>query len=131
MVDNVPLTNQNIKSYHVNGKKSNKYWLIDYMRNPKVRNYRQSFYEYHRIGLDNMHSDTEKGRAIIISALKEVKKLEDAFPQSSIVRLFINNKKDEIIEVFKAAGYAQRNSVYNLMSEIDPSGIEDYKEIIR
>lgn len=131
VVDNVPLTNQNIKSWHTNGKKENKYWLIDYTMNPKFRNYRQSFYEYHRLGLDVMYQDPEKGRAIVISALKEVKKLAESFPQNSIVRLFINNKKDEIIEIFKGAGYAQRNSVYTLMSDIDPSGIEDYKDIIR
>lgn len=99
--------------------------------NPKFRNYRQAFYEYHRLGLDIMHKDPEKGRAIIISALKEVKNISDLYPQNAIVRLFVNNKRDEIIEIFKAAGYAQRNSVYTLMSDIDPSGIDEYKQIVR
>ncbi len=131
VVDNVPLTNQNIKSWHVNGKKDNRYWLVDYIRSPKFRNYRQSFYEYHRLGLDVMYEDPAKGRAVIISALKEVSRLADLYPQNSIVKLFINDKRDELVEIFKGAGYAQRNSVYNLLSRIDPSGIDRYKDIIR
>jgi len=131
VVDNVPLTNQNIKSWHVNGKKDNRYWLVDYIRSPKFRNYRQSFYEYHRLGLDVMYEDPAKGRAVIISALKEVSRLADLYPQNAIVKLFINDKRDELVEIFKGAGYAQRNSVYNLLSRIDPSGIDRYKDIIR
>jgi len=131
VVDNVPLTNQNIKSWHVNGKKDNKYWLVDYIRNPKFKNYRQSFYEYHRLGLDVMYEDPAKGRAVIISALKEVGRLADFYPQNAIVKLFINDKRDELVEIFKGAGYAQKNSVYNLLSKIDPSGIDRYKDIIR
>jgi len=101
------------------------------MINPKFRNFRQSLYEYHRLGIDVMYDDPERGRAIIISALKEVRNIATQYPQNAIVMLFVNSKKNEIIEVFKAAGYAQRNSVYNLMAEIDPSGIEDYKSILR
>ncbi len=131
VVDVVPVSNQNIRSWSGNNKKDNRYWLVDYMISPKFRNLRQSLYEYHRLGLDVMYEDAERGRAIIISALKEVRNIADLYPQNVIVRLFVNNKKDEIIEIFKAAGYAQRNSVYNLMSEIDPSGIDDYKAILR
>ncbi len=131
VVDNVPLTNQNIKSWNINGKKDNRYWLVDYIRSPKFRNYRQSFYEYHRLGLDFMVKDAAKARAVIISALKEVGRLADLYPQNAIVKLFINDKRDELVEIFKGAGYAQRNSVYNLLSRIDPSNIERYKDIIR
>ena len=131
VVDNIPLTNSNIKSWNINGKKDNRYWLVDFIRNPKFRTYRQSFYEYHLIGLDNMYSDSEKGRAIIISVLKEVARLADLYPQNAIVRLFMNDKRDELVEIFKAAGYAQRNSVYSLLSSIDPASIDRYKDIVR
>ncbi len=129
VVDNIPLTNNNIKSWHNNGKKNNRYWLVDYMRSSKLRSFRHAFYDYHRLGLDIMGNDTDKGRAVIISALKELKNLEEAIPQCSIVRHFIDCKQDEIIEIFKGGGYAQGNSVYRLMSEVDPSAIEDYKKI--
>jgi len=131
VIDGIPVNNQNYNGWNSNGKKRNRYWLVDYMINPKFRNFRQSLYEYHRLGIDVMYDDPERGRAIIISALKEVRNIAMQYPQNAIVMLFVNSKKNEIIEVFKAAGYAQRNSVYNLMAEIDPSGIEDYKSILR
>ncbi len=131
VVDNVPLTNQNIKSWNSNGKKNNRFWVVDYLRNSKLRGYRQAYYDYHRAGLDVMNKELDKGRAVILSSLKELKKLEELIPECPIVRLFINGKKSEIIELFKGAGYAQGNTVYNLMSEVDPSGIEDYKDITK
>ena len=131
VVDNIPVTNKNIKSWNVNGDKFNKYWLIDYIISPKFRNFRQNFYEYHRLALDIMYEDPVKARAIIMSTLKEVRNLANQYPQNPVVRLFINSKKNELIEIYKGAGYAQRNSVYNLLSEIDPAGINDYKSILR
>ncbi len=131
VVDVIPVSNKNYSAWNSNGKKNNRYWLVDYMLNPKFRNLRQSLYEYHRLGIDVMYEDPEKGRAIVISALKEVRNIANQYPQNAIIMLFVNSKKNEVIEIFKAAGYAQRNSVYNLMSEIDPSGIEDYKAILR
>jgi len=131
VVDNIPVTNRNIKSWNVNGSKLNKYWLIEHILSPRFRNFRQNFYEYHRLALDIMYEDPIKARAIIVSTLKEVRNLANQEPQNAVVRLFINSKKNELIEIFKGAGYAQRNTVYNLLSEIDPAGIEDYKSILR
>jgi hypothetical protein len=131
VVENVPLTNQNIKTWNSQGKDNNKYWLVDNMLNAKYRNYRQSVYEYHRLGLDVMYEEQEKGRAVITSTLKEIKIVNDLDPNNPIVVLFMNSKKTELIEIFKVAGYAQRSSMYALLSEIDPSGIDDYKELMK
>jgi len=131
VVENVPLTNQNIKTWSSQGKENNKYWLVDNMLNAKYRNFRQSVYEYHRIGLDVMYEEQEKGRAVITSALKEIKNIGDLDPNNPIVILFMNSKKTELIEIFKVSGYAQRSSIYTLLSEIDPSSIDDYKELMK
>lgn len=131
VVENVPLTNQNIKTWNAQGKDNNKFWLVDNMLNAKYRNFRQSVYEYHRVGLDVMYEEQEKGRAVITSALKEIKNIGNLDPNNPIVTLFMNSKKTELIEIFKVAGYAQRSSIYTLVSEIDPSGIDDYKELMK
>lgn len=131
VVENVPLTNQNIKTWNAQGKDNNKFWLVDNMLNAKYRNFRQSVYEYHRVGLDVMYEEQEKGRAVITSALKEIKNIGNLDPNNPIVTLFMNSKKTELIEIFKVAGYAQRSSIYALVSEIDPSGIDDYKELMK
>jgi hypothetical protein len=131
VVDNIPLTNQNIRSWNSQGKDNNKYWLIEHLTNPKYRNFRQSFYEYHRLSLDVFSDEVDKGRAMLTSTLKEIKNVADLSPQNPVITLFMNSKKTELIEIFKPAGYAQRSSAYTLLSELDPSGIDDYKEIMK
>ncbi|MGE5355649.1 MAG: DUF4835 family protein [Deltaproteobacteria bacterium] len=131
VVDNVPLTNQNIKTWNIQGKDNNKYWLIENIANPKYRNFRQSFYEYHRLSLDIMAEETDKGRAMMTSALKEIKAVADLAPQNPVIIMFMNAKKTELIEIFKPAGYSQRSSIYTLLSELDPSAIDEYKEIMK
>lgn len=131
VADNIPLTNQNIRGWNAQGKNNNRYWLIENHTNPRFGNFRHSFYEYHRMSLDVMSEDPERGRAIITSTLRELKNLSDLSPQNPLITMFINAKKNELIEIFKPAGYAQRNSVYTVLSEIDPPGIEDYREIIK
>lgn len=131
VVDNVPLTNQNIRGWNSQGRNNNRYWLIENLTNPRFGNFRHTYYEYHRMSLDVMSEDPERGRAIITSTLRELKNISDLSPQNPLLTLFINSKKTELIEIFKPAGYAQRNSVYTNLSELDPPGIEDYREIIR
>jgi hypothetical protein len=131
VLDNVPLTNQNIRGWNSQGRNNNRYWLIENLTNPRFGNFRHAFYEYHRMSLDVMSEDSERGRAIITSTLREMKNISDLSPQNPLITLFINAKKIELIEIFKPAGYAQRNSVYTALSELDPTGIEEYREIIR
>ena len=130
VVDNVPLTNQNIKGWNPNGKENNRYWLIENIMNSKYRNYRIAFYDYHRLGLDIMSENPEKGRAVITSALKELQNVGSLTLQNPIITGFANAKKDEIIEIFRAAGYSQRTSIYDILAELDPSRIDEYKKIL-
>lgn len=131
VVESVPLTNQNIRTWNSQGKENNKYWLIENITNPKYRNFRQSYYEYHRLSLDIINDEIDKGRALLTSSLKEIKNVADLSPQNPVITLFMNSKKTELIEIFKPAGYAQRSSIYTLLSDMDPSGIDDYKEIMK
>ncbi|MEZ4907487.1 MAG: DUF4835 family protein [Saprospiraceae bacterium] len=130
VADNVPLTNGNIKGWNTNGNVNNRYWLIDNIMNAKYRNFRVAFYDYHRLGLDIMSENPEKGRAVITSSLKEIQNVASLSPQNPLITLFANAKKDEIIEIFKAAGYSQRTTIYDILAEIDPSRMDEYKKIL-
>lgn len=130
VVDNIPAGNQNLSSWAQNGKESNKYWLIENMMNVKYRSFHSAFYEYHRQGLDIMSDNIDKGRAVINSSLKEFNNIAKLSPQNPIISLFVNCKKGEIVEIFLPSGSGQRNSIYSLVSEMDPNHIEDYKKLI-
>jgi hypothetical protein len=126
----VPSSSINAKTWEARAdKKENRYWLLENLINPKYRPYRQSMYEYHRMGLDVMADDVDRGKAVMVSALKEMDKVNQSYPYSIFLRGFLDSKRDEIIQIFKGGSRGQKNTVYNLMSRMDPSQASSYAEI--
>jgi len=125
----VPSSSINSSTWTASGKKTNRYWLLENIMNPKYRPFRQSMYEYHRMGLDVMSDDVDRGKAVIVSCLKEIDKVNQSYPHSIFLRGFLDSKRIELIEIFKGGSRGQKNTVYNLMSRLDPSQISTYAEI--
>jgi hypothetical protein len=125
----VPSNSANSLSWTARGDDNNRYWLLQNILDPKFRPYRQSLYEYHRQGLDVMSDDVDRGKAVIVSALKEVDKVNQSHPHSVYLRGFLDSKRGELIEIFKGGSRGQKNTVYNLMSRLDPAQISSYAEI--
>ncbi len=107
----------------------NRYWLIENLLSPKVRPFRQAWYDYHRQGLDIAYSDVGAARVIILQALEDIQKVNQIYPQSMIVQLFTNAKGDEIIELFKPASLPERTKVIQIMGRLDPSRSVRYREL--
>ncbi len=125
----VPQNSVNAAGWSLGGKKENRYWLMENLLNPRYRPYRQSTYEYHRLGLDVMSDDPDRGKAILVSVLKEMDKVNESYPNSIVLRNFLDSKRDEIIEIFKGGSRGQKNTVYNLMARLDPSQMSNYAVI--
>ena len=51
------------------GGRRNRYWLMENLLSPRMRQFRQAFYEYHRLSLDNMYDEQDKSRFVMLSAL--------------------------------------------------------------
>jgi hypothetical protein len=98
----------------VNGR--SKYWIIENMLSPRVRPFRQILYEYHRVGLDNIYSDADKGRAVILSSLGLIEEVSQGYPNNYALQLFSDTKHNEIVEIFKPGDAGQRNKVRALMA---------------
>ncbi len=117
----------NDKSWQaVGGGNRNRYWLLENMMNPRSRDYRESWYAYHREALDNMHKDSDGAKTNLISAIETMQQLERSNPNSMIVQMFTDSKRGEIIEIFKEATKSDQNEVFKLMSYIDPARASDY-----
>lgn len=104
----------------------NRYWLIENMLNPKIRPYRQSLYEYHRKGLDTMYDDPDRGRAILLNAIKTYGDVNRNYNNSMAMRLFADSKRDEIIDVFQVGDKSQKANVRSIMLKIDPTQADKY-----
>ena len=102
---------------------------MENLLNPRVKPYRSAMYTYHRKGLDLFSSDMDAAKAIILTALEEVDKVNTAYFNSMIVQMFANAKRDEIIEMFKIAGKPQKDRVSQIMIKIDPANSQKYRAI--
>lgn len=112
--DDVTWTNRGI-----NGR--SKYFLLENMLHSKMRTFRQMFYEYHRLALDNMWEDAEKNRAVMLSSLGTINDLHAAYPNSFLLQVFGDTKHIEIVEIFKAADGGQKKKVRETMTITAPS----------
>jgi hypothetical protein len=61
--------------------------------------FRQAFYTYHRDGLDLMHKDTTAAKDNIIQCIALLKEVNDARPNSVLLRLFFDTKAGEIQQI--------------------------------
>jgi len=61
--------------------------------------FRQAFYMYHRQGLDMMHDDVNLAKDNIIESIALLKSVNDARPNSVLLRLFFDTKAGEIQQI--------------------------------
>ncbi len=109
--------------------KKNRYWMVDNALNTQFRQFRQAFYEYHRMGLDKMYSEPDRSRAVVLSALTSIGQGNLDYPNGYLTLVFSDTKKDEIVEIFKVADKGQKEKVKAIMTGIDVSRKSDYQAL--
>ena len=106
--------------------RNNRFWIIENMLSPKMREYRIAMYQYHRHGLDYMAGDVAKAQTAMLEALTDVDKVRGSYPNSMVLRMFANTKSDEVIEVFKATDRTTKNTIYQVMRKVDVANASKY-----
>ncbi len=107
----------------------NRYWLIENFLSPRVRPYRQAMYDYHRQGLDLMHSDVVAARAVMTTALDEVGNVSRSYPNAMILQMFSDAKNNEITDIFSVASTSEKNKIIQVMTRVDGSRSAKYRAI--
>ncbi len=130
IVNSIPSGSQQLDAeWKSQGGRLNKFWIMENIRNARIRPLRQAMYDFHINGLDKMSEDAARARAVMVSALTTARDVNRSYPNSAYVQLFVNAKRDEIIEIFKGAGRGEQTKVYDIMVKIDPSQASRYNSI--
>lgn len=109
---------------------SNRYWLIENIMNRSYSAMRETFYTYHRMGLDQMSEKTEEGRAAIAESLRGVQQVFRRRPSTYILRIFFDAKADELVNIFSKSYPDERNRVMAILNEVDPANGTRYQKIM-
>lgn len=107
----------------------NRYWIMENLMNGSYNKIHDFFYQYHRLGLDVMSETPDAGRAIILESLKLLQQVNAQKSNLAIVKIIVNSKADEIVNIFKEGMASEKTQVINIMKQIDPSHSSKYDAI--
>jgi hypothetical protein len=108
-----------------------RYWLLENLMNQAYLKFREGVYVYHRQGFDLMSQDPEKAREKIVESLKLYLETRKRAPISVLYNNYFNGKTPEIVNVFLEGLPMQKQEVHKIMSEIDPTQVEEYDKILK
>lgn len=90
---------------------------------------RTLFYNYHRMGLDQMVVSADKGRDVITKSLNTLKKIYDVAPMSVCLSMFKDAKLDELVNIYSKANTTEKESVYETLYPLWPTEQERLNKI--
>ncbi len=109
----------------------NRYWLVENLMNNSYSQFRDGLYSYHRTGLDLMGENMDLGRSGINDCLEGIQRVNREKNGLYIVQLFIDAKRDELINVYSQASPMEKTKAVNILKEIDPANSSKYQQIMQ
>lgn len=109
--------------------KTNRYWMVEQILNPRFSDFHQIWYAWHRQGLDYLSSKPEEGTARILSGLKLLSMLDKDNPNSAVVQLFFTAKSDEITRILAQQSRQERAPYVGMLGAMDPANNQRYNAL--
>ena len=109
----------------------NRYALINNLLDEAFKKYRNYFYEYHRLGLDEMSANTTNARARIAEGLPLLREANRARPSAIVISSFLDAKNDEIINIFTKATTKEKELAVEILSDVNPTLTTRYEQILK
>lgn len=109
----------------------NRYWLQDNLLNARLSIFHDAMYQYHRLGLDVLYDDMNKGRASILNALNLLNNLFSENSNTMILPTFFTAKSDELIRLFAKAPPQERIRAGQLLAQMDIPNASKYQQQLK
>ncbi len=106
----------------------NRYWLVENLTDPKYNPIHDAMYNYYRRGLDQMFDHEAEGRVAVMNALIAMNSINNEFPDIMFMQFFFQGKGSEIGNVFKHGTPDEKSRAYDILSRIDVSNLNQYKQ---
>jgi hypothetical protein len=117
------------KSFENNNR--NRYWLSENLMNNRYALIHDVYYSYYRKGMDKMSEDESKARTEILNSLLILDNLNRETPNLMAIQFFLLGKSAELIGVFKKAPPADKNRAAEILSRIDVTNANRYKQELK
>ena len=114
------------------GDSRNRHAIInDYMES-SMEPFRQLLYRYHRLGLDEMSNNSDRGRTAITESIELLQEAHSNKTLSELPAIFSDYKRDEIVNVYKGHGTAnEKEKVHDILSNLNASQNTHWDNIMK
>lgn len=109
----------------------NRFWLVDNMLNTRFAVVNDIYYNYYRLGLDKFYEDPNGGRAEILNVLNLLGVFNNENPNTMINQFFFQGKSNELIRIFSKALPQDKSKAVELLSRLDLTNANSYKEVLK
>jgi hypothetical protein len=130
IVNNAP-DGRDIVGWRAFDGQRNRYWLIENLTNSRYTLIHDAIYSYYRLGMDYMYDNEASARLAILNTLSLLDNLNTQSPNLMIVQLFFLGKSNEFIRIFKKAPVDERARTRELLSKLDISNVNAYKQELK
>jgi hypothetical protein len=105
--------------------------LVNNLTDEAFKKFRNYFYEYHRLGLDEMTVNATNARARIAEGLPIIREANRARPSSIIISSFLDAKNDELINIFAKGTTKEKTDAVQILSDVNPTLTARYEKIMK
>ncbi len=112
------------------GKRNNRYWMVDNALQSVFKPIRTAYYNYHRNGFDIMYNDIVAGRKVVLESMESLSPVQRSRPGSLNLQIFLTSKSKELIDLFSQAEIKEKNAAVSILKRLDPANSSKYQEIL-
>ncbi len=109
----------------------NRFYIAKDLNDDAYEPFHKALYEYHRLGLDLMADDISSGRQGVLQALRDLQKLYIKKPESFLLRVFLDTKRQELINIFSEAPISEAQQAATILKRIDPYNSSKYDKMTK
>lgn len=119
----------NFKGWKRNDGNGTRFQLNDNILSPAFQSYRDVLYEYHLKGLDKMSENKKQAKKAIADTVLKMKRVYDRRVNAFLIRIFMDAKADEIIDVFSDGPRINTTNLKETLLKIYPSYSAKWEKI--
>ncbi len=93
------------------------------------KEFHDSMYQYHRLGMDKMSEEPREAKEAIVAAIETLKSINDRRPNSYLLRTFFDAKSDEIQAVFSGGPRVEIAQLVDNLNRMAPTKRRNWAEI--
>ncbi len=129
MAQSASLENSELTGWQAFGSNRNRYTLTNNLMDEAFQGYRNFYYEYHRLALDQMATNAANARARIAEGLPVLREANRSRPATYLINTFLDAKSDELTNIFQRGTSDEKEQAYSILMDIDPTRNTLYETI--